>query len=140
MNEQELRQAMTALELFKAQLESIAENQQLIQLSLEELGRAHETLAQYRKATEGDELLVPIGGNSFVFAKVASNSKAIVGIGTGVSVEKSMDEAITTMDDRAKELMETMKKLTDRRMALEEQANQLSQAVQQEVQALQQRG
>jgi len=37
MNEQELRQAMSTLELFRAQLESIAENQQLIQLSLEEL-------------------------------------------------------------------------------------------------------
>jgi prefoldin alpha subunit len=140
MNEQELRQAMSALDIFRAQLESISENQQLIQMSLEELGRARETLNQYQKAGEGDELLVPIGGNSFVFAKVASNTKAIVGIGTGVSVEKPMDDAIKTMDDRAKELMDTMKKLTDRRMTLEEQANQLSQVVQQEVQALQQRG
>ena len=137
MNEQELRQAMSALELFRAQLESIAENQQLIQISLEELGRARETLNQFQKAKEGDELLVPIGGNSFVFAKVATNAKAIVGIGTGISVEKSMDEAIRTMDDRSKELLDTMKKLNDRRLAIEEQANVLSQAVQQEVQALQ---
>jgi prefoldin alpha subunit len=140
MNEQELRQAMSALEIFRAQLESIAENQQLIQMSLEELGRARETLNQYQKAADGDELLVPIGGNSFVFAKVASNAKAIVGIGTGVSVEKPMEDAIKTMDDRAKELVDTMKKLTDRRMTLEEQANQLSSVVQQEVAALQQRG
>ncbi|NLT38102.1 MAG: prefoldin subunit alpha [Methanomassiliicoccus sp.] len=137
MNEQELRQAMSTLELFRAQLESIAENQQLIQLSLEELGRARETLNQFQNAKEGDELLVPIGGNSFVFAKVATNAKAIVGIGTGISVEKSMDEAIKTMDDRSKELLDTMNKLNDRRLAIEEQANVLSQAVQQEVQALQ---
>lgn len=137
MNEQELRQAMSTLELFRAQLESIAENQQLIQISLEELGRARETLNQFQKAKEGDELLVPIGGNSFVFAKVATNAKAIVGIGTGISVEKSMDEAIKTMDERSKELLDTMNKLNDRRLAIEEQANVLSQAVQQEVQALQ---
>ncbi len=137
MNEQELRQAMSTLELFRAQLESIAENQQLIQISLEEMGRARETLNQFQNAKEGDELLVPIGGNSFVFAKVATNTKAIVGIGTGISVEKSMDEAIKTMDDRSKELMDTMNKLNDRRLAIEEQANVLSQAVQQEVQALQ---
>jgi prefoldin alpha subunit len=137
MNEQELRQAMSTLELFRAQLESIAENQQLIQISLEELGRARETLNQFQNAKEGDELLVPIGGNSFVFAKVATNAKAIVGIGTGISVEKSMDEAIKTMDDRSKELLDTMNKLNDRRLAIEEQANVLSQAVQQEVQALQ---
>jgi prefoldin alpha subunit len=137
MNEQELRQAMSTLEVFRAQLESISQNQQLVQMSLEELGRAKETLSQYQKAKQGDELLVPIGGNSFVFARVGDNAKAIVGIGTGISVEKSMDEAIKTMDDRAAELIESMKKLTDRRMAIEDQANVLSQAVQQEVQALQ---
>lgn len=137
MNEQELRQAMSTLEVFRAQLESIAQNQQLVQMSLEELSRAKETLTQYRKATEGDELLVPIGGNSFVFAKVATNAKAIVGIGTGVSVERSMEDAIKIMEDRAAELMDSMKKLNDRRNAIEEQANVLSQAVQQEVQALQ---
>jgi prefoldin alpha subunit len=137
MNEQELRQAMSTLEVFRAQLESIAQNQQLVQMSLEELSRAKETLNQYQKATEGDELLVPIGGNSFVFAKVATNAKAIVGIGTGVSVERSTEDAIKIMEDRAAELMDSMKKLNDRRNAIEEQANILSQAVQQEVQALQ---
>lgn len=140
MNEQELRQAMSTLEIFRAQLESIAQNQQLIQISLEELERARETLNQYQKAKEGDEMLVPIGGNSFVFAKVATNSKAIVGVGTGISVEKSMEEAIKTMDDRSKELFDTMSKLNERRMAIEEQANVLSQTVQQEVQALERTG
>jgi prefoldin alpha subunit len=137
MNEQELRQAMSTLEVFRAQMESIAQNQQLVQMSLEELGRAKETLAQYLKANQGDELLVPVGGNSFVFARVGDTTRAIVGIGTGISVERSMDEAIRTMDERAAELLESMKKLTDRRMAIEDQANVLSQAVQQEVQALQ---
>lgn len=137
MNEAELRQAMSTLEVFRAQLESISQNQQLVQISLEELGRAKETLVQYQKAKEGDELLVPVGGNSFVFSKVADNTKAIVGIGTGVSVEKSIDDAIKTMDERATELMDTMKKLTDRRMAIEEQAATLSQAVDQDLQALQ---
>ncbi len=140
MNEQELRQAMAALEVYRSQLESLAENMQLIQISLEELARAKETLTQYQKAAEGSEVLVPIGGNSFVFAKVASNAKAIVGIGTGISVEKSMDDAITIMEDRTKELTDTLGKLSARRAALEEQASQLSQGVQQEIQAMQQKG
>jgi len=140
MNEQELRQAMSALEVYRVQLQSIAENMQLIQISLEELARARETLLKYKEAGEGSEILVPIGGNSFVMAKVASNTKAIVGIGTGISVEKSMDEAIQTMDARSNELTESMRKLAERRNALEAQAAQLSQAVQQEINALQQQG
>ena len=45
MNEDELRQAMSTLELYRNQLASIAENQQLIQVSVEELARARETLS-----------------------------------------------------------------------------------------------
>lgn len=140
MNEQELRQAMSVLEVYRAQLQSIAENMQLIQMSLEELARARETLVKYKEAAEGSEILVPIGGNSFVLAQVASNSKAIVGIGTGISVEKSMDEAVQTMEARSNELTDSMRKLSERRGALEAQASQLSQAVQQEIEALQQQG
>ncbi len=140
MNEQELRQAMAALDVYKAQLESIAENTQLIRMSLEELARAKDTLSQYQNAKEGSEMLVPIGGNSFVFASASSASKAIIGIGSGVSVEKSFPDAIATMDARAKELSDTLSKLTNRRVALEDQANQLSQAIQSEIQAMQQQG
>ena len=100
MNEQELRQAMSALEVYRLQLQSIAENMQLIQISIEEMTRARETLAQYKDAGEGSEILVPVGGNSFVFAKVASSDKAVVGIGTGISVEKDMGEAVQTMEER----------------------------------------
>ncbi len=137
MNEQELRQAMSALEVYRVQLQSVAENMQLIQISLEELARARETLSQYKGAEVGSDILVPIGGNSFVFAKASDNTKAIVGIGTGISVEKSMDDAVKTMEERSNELTESMRKLTERREALEAQAEQLSRTVQMEMQALQ---
>lgn len=137
MNEQELRQAMSALEVYRVQLQSIAENMQLIQISLEELARARETLSQYKGAEVGSDILVPIGGNSFVFAKTSDNTKAVVGIGTGISVEKSMDDAVKTMEERSNELAESMRKLTERREALEAQAEQLSHTVQMEMQALQ---
>lgn len=109
MNEQELRQAMSTLELYRTQLASIAENQQLIQVSIEELARARETFTQYKDAEPGSELLIPVGGSSFVFAKVEINDKAIVGLGTGVSMEKPIDEAISLMEERANELMESLK-------------------------------
>jgi prefoldin alpha subunit len=137
MNEQELRQAMSALEVYRVQLQSIAENMQLIQMSQEELARARETLLQYKNAEAGSDILVPIGGNSFVFAKASDSSKAIVGIGTGISVEKSMDDAVRTMEERSNELTDSMRKLAERREALEAQAEQLSQTVQAEMQALQ---
>lgn len=136
MNEQELRQAMSTLELYRTQLVSIAENQQLIQVSIEELARARETFTQYKDAEPGSELLIPVGGSSFVFAKVEINDKAIVGLGTGVSMEKPIDEAISLMEERANELMESLKKLIDRRMDIEGKAEELTYIVQQEISAM----
>ncbi|WP_400259929.1 prefoldin subunit alpha [Candidatus Methanomassiliicoccus intestinalis] len=136
MNEQELRQAMSTLELYRTQLASIAENQQLIQVSIEELARARETFTQYKDAEPGSELLIPVGGSSFVFAKVEINDKAIVGLGTGVSMEKPIDEAISLMEERANELMESLKKLIDRRMDIEGKAEELTYIVQQEISAM----
>lgn len=137
MNEDELRQAMSALEVYRIQLQSIAENMQLIQISLEELARARETLSQYKSAEIGSDILVPIGGNSFVFAKASDNTKAIVGIGSSISLEKSMEDAIKTMEERSNELTESIRKLSERRQALEAQAEQLSRTIQSEMQALQ---
>ena len=140
MNEQELRQALSTLEMYKAQAESLAEQQQIVNFSLEEYSRARDTLSKWKDAAEGAELLVPVGGNSFVFAKVADNKKALVGIGTGVTVEKPLGEAITTLETRINELAEANKKITDSLTMLEVRSSQLSQVVQAEYDRLQRQG
>jgi prefoldin alpha subunit len=140
VNEPELRQALATLEMYKAQAESLAEQQQIINFSMEEYSRAHQTLGKWKDAEEGAELLVPVGGNSFVFAKVADNEKALVGIGSGVTVEKPLQEAIKTLEVRIKELEEANKKITESLTMLEMRSSQLSQAVQAEYDRLQKQG
>jgi len=137
MNDGELRQAMAALDLYRSQLEGLESNLQLVQASLEELARAKETLARYKDAPEGSEILVPIGGSSFIFAKVGSKDKAIVGIGTSTSVERPIDDAVQIMEERSKELIDTVKKLMERRAVLEQQASSLSLALEEEMRAMQ---
>lgn len=137
MNEQELKQALSTLDLMRAQAESLAEQQQLIQYSLEEYSRAKETLSKWKGAKKGEEILVPIGGNSFVFAKVAFNSKALVGIGSGVTVERPVEEAIATLDTRINEMVEAMKKINDSMTVLETRSANLTRQVQAEYDKLQ---
>jgi prefoldin alpha subunit len=140
VNEQELRQALATLEMYKAQAESLAEQQQIITFSLEEYSRARDTLGKWKDAKEGAELLVPVGGNSFVFATVADNKKALVGVGSGVTVERPLDEAIKTLETRINELAEAAKKVTESLTMLEARSSQLSQVVQAEYDRLQQQG
>ena len=137
MNEQEIKQALSALDLMRAQAESLAEQQQLIQYSLEEYTRAKETLSKWKDAKKGEELLVPIGGNSFVFAKVEFNSKALVGIGSGVTVERPVEEAIATLDGRINEMAEGLKKINESLTILETRSANLTRQVQAEYDKLQ---
>jgi len=60
------------------------------------------------KEKENAELLVPIGGNSYVKAKITDTNKVIVGVGAGVSVEKTLLEAKTALKERLDELEKTM--------------------------------
>ncbi|MDD1769001.1 MAG: prefoldin subunit alpha [Methanomassiliicoccales archaeon] len=137
MNEKELQQSLATLELYRAQLQSLAEQQQLVQMSLEENARAKETLSNFKSAPIDSEILVPVGGSSFVFAKIGSNSKAIVSVGSRVSLEKPIEDAMKMIETRINELVETFTKLGERRSAIEAQSSQLSQQLQQEYQRMQ---
>jgi prefoldin alpha subunit len=140
VNEQEIKQALSTLELYRAQAESLAEQQQLIQYSLDEHTRARETLSRWKDAAPGAEILVPVGGNSFVFAKVGSNRKALVGVGSGVTVERPLDEATTTIEGRINEMVEASKKIAENLATLEARSSNLTQRVQTEYEKMQQKG
>lgn len=138
MNEQEIKQALSTLELYRAQAESLAEQQQLIQMSLDEHTRARETLTRWKNAEPGAEILVPVGGNSFVFAQVAVNDKALVGVGSGVTIERPLGEAVTTIEARISEMVEASKKIAENLGVLESRSSNLTQMVQAEYDRLQQ--
>ncbi len=138
MNEQEMRQAMGALEAYKAQLEAVNEQGQLLQMSLEDYSRAKDTLEAVAKGKPGEEVLMPVGGSAYVYASIVRSDRVLVGVGTGVSVDKPMEDAIATVDTRIGELMDALKKIGESRTVVESKMQQLSQIIQQEYQRMQQ--
>lgn len=138
MNEQEMRQAMGALEAYKAQLEAINEQGQLLQMSLEDHSRAKDTLEAVARGRPGEEMLIPVGGSAYVYASIARSDRVLVGVGTGVSVDKPMEDAVATVSVRIGELMDALKKVSESRTVIESKMQQLSQMIQQEYQRMQQ--
>ncbi|MFA6680275.1 MAG: prefoldin subunit alpha [Candidatus Methanomethylophilaceae archaeon] len=138
MNDDELRQAMSTLDAYKEQLDAMAQQSQLLQLSLEEAMRARDTLKALNNAKEGDEILVPAGTSSFVTAKLTSKKTALVNIGNRTSVEKSFDEAINYMTSNIDEITEALKRITDTMNKMNNNARGLAAAIQQEYQRRQQ--
>lgn len=94
MNEQEIRQAMATMDAYKGQLEAMNEQGQLLQMSLEDYSRAKDTLESIVKGKPGDEVLMPIGGSTYVYAAIAKSDRVLIGVGTSVSIDKPTEDAI----------------------------------------------
>jgi prefoldin alpha subunit len=80
----------------------------MVNAAITDLTYANMTLDGIEKEKENAELLVPIGGSSYVKVKLADSNKVIVGMGAGVSIEKTLQETKTTLKERLDELEKTM--------------------------------
>jgi prefoldin alpha subunit len=111
--EEEIRRLLAAYQQYQAQAEAIAQQLGLTQMTVQGLDRAISAIDALNTATEGQELLVPIGSGSFVFAKLASIERVILNVGAGVSIEKPAAEAKESLKVRKAEVAEAAKKLSE---------------------------
>ena len=65
------------------------------------------TLEGLKKEKKGTQLFVPIGGGSYVKAKIETTKNVVVGIGADVAVERSLKEAKVEFEARIAELEKT---------------------------------
>jgi prefoldin alpha subunit len=80
----------------------------MVNAAITDITYANATLDGIEKEKENVEMLVPIGGSSYVKVKLADANKIIVGMGSGVSIEKSLPDAKATLKERLDELEKTM--------------------------------
>lgn len=84
--------------------ETLQQRLSMLNAAITDLSYANMTLDGVEKEKENSELLVPIGGSSYVKMRLASSDRVIVGLGAGVSVEKSVPEAKEMLKERLGEL------------------------------------
>jgi prefoldin alpha subunit len=65
------------------------------------------TLEGLEKEKKNAPLFVPIGGGSYIKAKLESTNEVVVGIGANVSVERTITEAKENLGNRIDELEKT---------------------------------
>jgi len=117
--EEELRRLSVELRLLEQTAEAIQSRVNMVNTVITDLTYAAMTLDGLEKEKENSELLVPIGGSSYVRAKLANPDKVIVGMGAGVSVEKTFPEAKEIVKKRLEDLEKT-------RMSLQHQFTQVA--------------
>ncbi|MCW3997486.1 MAG: prefoldin subunit alpha [Candidatus Bathyarchaeota archaeon] len=106
--EEELRKLSVELRLLEQTAETLKQRINMMNAALTDLAYANMTLDGIKKEKDNAELLVPIGGSSYIKVMLASVNKVIVGMGAGVSIEKTLPEAKTIVNERLTELQKTM--------------------------------
>ena len=106
--EEELRKLSVEMRFLEQTAENLQQRISMMNAAMTDLTYASMTLEDVEKEKEDAELLVPIGGSSYVKAKLANPDKVVVGMGAGVSVEKTLQEAKGIVKERLGELEKTM--------------------------------
>ncbi|MCW4008705.1 MAG: prefoldin subunit alpha [Candidatus Bathyarchaeota archaeon] len=106
--EEELRRLSLEMRLLEQTAETLQQRISMLTAAITDLSYAQMTLESVEKEKENTELLVPIGGSSYLKAKLAAPDKVVVGIGAGISVEKTLQEAKAMVKERLEELEKTL--------------------------------
>ena len=106
--EEELRRLSMEMRYLEQTADALQQRISMVNAALTDINYANMTLDGMEKEKENSEMLIPIGGSSYVKVKLADTNKVIIGMGSGVSVEKTLPEAKTTLKERLDELEKTM--------------------------------
>jgi prefoldin alpha subunit len=105
--EQEIRKLNMELRYFEQTAEALQQRLSMLNAAMTDLTYANMTLESIEKEKESAEMMVPIGGSSYINVKLANPDKVVVGMGSGVSVEKTLPEAKDLMKQRLDDLEKT---------------------------------
>jgi len=107
-SEEELRRLSMEMRYLEQTAEALQQRISMVNAALTDLSYANATLDGIEKEKENTEMLVPIGGSSYVKVKLADSDKILINMGSGVSVEKNLTDAKVTLKERLDELEKTM--------------------------------
>ncbi len=124
-DEETLRRLIVELRLLEGTANNLQSRLNFVNAILTELNYARMTLEGLEEEKEEAPLIVPIGGGSYIKAKLESAEKVIVGMGAGVSVEKSLAEAKETVGNR-------ISQLENSRRTLQQQLTQVAQKMEED--------
>ena len=106
--EDELRKLSIEMRYLEQTAETLQQRINLMNAAMTDLTYASTALNDLEKEKENAELLIPIGGNSYVKVKLANTDKIVVGMGAGVSIEKTLPEAKEIVKERLSDLEKTL--------------------------------
>jgi prefoldin alpha subunit len=128
--EEEITRNLTLIEYYKEQLNALDTQSQYIQAALADYQKGKITIEQVKRIKEDSEILIPVGGGTFITGTVKNPNKVLMDIGAGYISEKTIEEGIKKIDERIKRVQESQERLLSQAQKLQIEANELSEKTQ----------
>ena len=111
ISEQDVRNLAVQHRELQQQAESLQQQMGMVQMSIEDCTRAIATLDELDAVSGSINTMIPLGGGTFIHADVSNVEKVVVGLGAGISAEKSPSEAKELLNGRKEELGKVIERL-----------------------------
>jgi len=115
--EEELRGSLVQLRIYEGSARALQARLDILNAAMGEFVLASSTLEGVKTQKPNADTLIPVGGGSFVRAKLDDVSKIVMGVGAGVAIEKPIEESISEIKSRIADMEKA-------RTALQEQLAQ----------------
>ena len=102
--EEQFRKLAYELQMMQGSAETLQQRLGVLQNAAADLGVAKTSIEALKEVEEGDPILVPTGGGTFVNARLGDLSNVLVNIGADVSIEMELDEADQDLSSRLEEV------------------------------------
>jgi prefoldin alpha subunit len=123
---EELEQMIELINRYREQGNQISMQLNILNASLNEHMIARETIQNYGNLQQGDETLIPVGGNSYIRASASENKKVLIGIGADYVLEKGADECIAMISSRIENMQKGRDRMAENLSTLEARVKELT--------------
>lgn len=135
MDDGELRQALNLVDAYRSRVETMTQQTQVLRMSLQEVSLALDAVRAFRDAKDDEVIMVPLGASCLIPVKVTPDRSVVTGIGSGISVQKTADEAIDYLEKNVAEITEALKTAMTSLNDAQQNLAAMSETVEQEYEA-----
>lgn len=108
-----LDRILSELSDHQATAEALRQHLSLLASSLSELSMTLEAIKIVKELEPGTDILVPMGSDSFITAKLGTTDKVITGLGADVAAERGSEDALKVLETRRTELAQALDRARD---------------------------
>jgi prefoldin alpha subunit len=127
--EAQVQEDLMRLDAYRGQLNALLQQHQILSASRQDHLRARESLEGVDRAESGAELVLPLGGETYVRGSVDLKSAVLIGIGSGIVVEMERPKVVELLADRMKKIDQAVRDMEGQINALDERIQILSRRI-----------